>query len=225
MKTELAKTDPAAAFQFAHGSYAHVFDFGPPSTMFRLGADVLAAAYLENAAVLEECAADVLAAEGWLRPRRLRKGFADEVASRSGQSAAGAITGISPVFETYIVEQVSSFAFPQHPTLATTADEVAHLAAISAAYPDDAVTSAVLKARSIEEYGLSVATHALSVEGIAVGDEVHDYFDAIAAWTGVENDYMKAIELASRNVLEDDIREYAAAGISPEYAALLYSID
>lgn len=239
---ELDKLDPDAAKRFRSGSYKEAFDFGPAGSAGKFhtpalngvqsvhssgkpSPTALAAAYIENYEALEVAASAIIHDAGWIRYLGLRKDFAAKLVELTGQSAAKNIMGIVPEFEDYLASQVGASAIPCNPRLVSTPAELSVVRSMGNFHKYPEVISMVLNATTLDEYGRKATEKILEIEGIAVGAEVDDYLAAIAEWLGVEKDYVTAVELASYNVLEDDIREYAAAGLTREYAAVLYTAD
>lgn len=243
---ELEKLDPDAAKRFRGGPYKETFNFGansgPDSSAKKFRATAvsgvqsvhvsgkpspasLATAYIENCEALENAAAAIIHDAGWIRPLGLRKDFAAKLVEITGQSAAKNIMGIAPEFENYLASQVGASAIPYNPRLASNLAELSMVQSMTSLYKYPELLSIVLGATDLDDYGRKVTEKVLEIEGIAVGAEVDDYLAAIAEWLGVEKDYVTAVELASYNVLEDDIREYAAAGLTREYAAVFYTAD
>ncbi len=238
---ELEKLDPDAAKRFHNGSYKETFDSGPDSGAGKFRAAVsgvqsvyvsgkpspasLAAAYIKNFEALENAAAAIIHDAGWIRLLGLRKDFAAKLVEITGQSAAKNIMGIAPEFENYLASQVGASAIPYNPRLVSNLAELSMVQSMTNLYKHPELLSMVLNATDLDDYGRKVTEKVLEIEGIALGAEVDDYLEAIAEWTGAKDDYVTAVELASHNVLEDDIRDYAAAGLTREYAAVLYTAD
>lgn len=225
---ELNRLDTGRAQQFKNGRYKEVFDFSPVGTGHPTGcisATSLATAYVGNAENIEVSAEAAYMREGWLRPRSARLGFTATLARMTGESAAHLLTGITPAFESYLAYTFGAPAVPEHPLMAKTDEDVQHIDAFRQVHPALPYARFIIGSPSLESFGRAAVEDALGRDGVAIGDEVDDYLAAVAEWTGVENDYLTAVELARYCVLEDDIREYAENGISREYAALVYTAE
>lgn len=225
---ELKKLDMARAQQFKNGRYKEVFDFSPVGTGHPTGCISpanLATAYVENVETIEVAAEAVYAREGWLRPRSARLDFTATLVRMTGESAAHLITGITPAFESYLACTFGTPAVPEHPLMAKTDEDFQYIDAFRQVHPGLPFAKFIITSPNLESFGRAAVEDALGRDGIAIGSEVDDYLAAVAEWTGAENDYLTAVELARYCVLEDDIREYAENGISREYAALVYTAE
>lgn len=223
---ELKRLDTARAQQFKNGRYKEVFDYSPVGTGHPAGCispTSLAMAYVENGDNVEVAAEAAHARKGWLRPRSARLDFTTVLERMTDESAARVLTGIEPVFEAYLVRTFWAPVFPKYPLMAETDGDIQYIDAFRHVHPDLSYARFVIGSPSLESFGRAAAEEALGRDGIAVGGEVDDYLAAVAEWTGAENDYLTTVELARYSVLEDDVREYAASGLSREYAALVYT--
>lgn len=225
---ELKRLDAACAQQFKNGRYKEVFDYSPVGTGHPTGCispTSLAMAYVENGDSIEVAAEAAHAREGWLRPRSARLGFTTILGRMTGESVARVLTGIEPAFEAYLADTFGTPAVPEHPRMAKTDEDICYIDSFAQTNPDLPYASLIISATSLNAFGRATVEEALSRDGIAIDDEVDAYLVAVAEWTGIENDYLTTVELARYCVLEDDVREYVNAGISREYAALVYTAE
>lgn len=223
---EIERLDTGRAHQFKNGRYKEVFDYSPVGTGHpagRIAPRSLAMAYVKNADDIEVSAVAAYERKGWLRPRTARLDFTATLTRMAGESAVHLLTGITPAFESYLASTFGAPAVPEHPLMAETDGDIRYIDAFRHVHPDLPYARFVIGSPSLESFGRAAAEEALGRDGIAVGGEVDDYLAAVAEWTGTENDYLTTVELARYSVLEDDVREYAASGLSREYAALVYT--
>jgi hypothetical protein len=222
MQSALELLAPEAAQRFSAGVYRDLFGLTPTKVAV-VSPETCARAYVQHADVLEAIAAEVKHIHGWLLPRKAKTDFAIRLADATGKSAAENMWLIAPQYEKLLCERVGANAFPAEPEAFTDGEDISYLGAVCDMAQGYHVESYLISTSSRDEFGRRVLDEVLSLEGIAVGAEVDTYLAAIAEWTGVENDYLLGIELARNSVLEDDIQAYAEAGLTREYAAIMYT--
>lgn len=225
-KMEVAEhLDPELADAFLDGAYQGIF--GMTQTVQRkVSAEACAAAYVRHRKTLEAAASDVQQREGWVTPRTLRIEVAARAATRLGHSPAYAIWGMEKPTEDFVVRYYDdgnrNFLYPRFITLQSDAQLAAELLDATGLQPRQFWSMEGFETRDVRGFFTGILTTLISwrqpVEGVAAGEE---WFAAFQSWLGDSREvWPMAVAICAREVDIPTLREFAASGMTPEYALL-----
>lgn len=214
--------DVVAAFDDGH--YQYLFG-GVTHKDAVVNPEDWARGYSKNGEFLEAGALQARREQRWLPNGSNDLAFARardaaNAASRNRRTPAGLATDISEPFEEFL--QPYTNRLPARAQFAVTAADVAVLDAAMSRVHRAAVSieSILADVESHEDFLLRVIAHCRhhTKWGVAPDDEDIAYWSAVTDWVGHERGFLFAIELAEADASIEDVRAFAAAGLTPEYA-------
>lgn len=143
------------------------------------------------------------------------------------RTVANVATDISKPFEDWLQDYTNRL--PARTDFAVTVEDVAFLESVMSrvkAAPNSldsvSVESILQWSSTPDEFLLRVlATRRRRMWSASPEFEDLEYQEAVNEWVGEERGRLFAIDLAEENVTLDEVREYMAAGLAPEYALTL----